>query len=68
MEVFKNEAIALFGEFNWKEEVAKAASWIGLEGTTEYLEYVDSYTSEPFKFAYITDIKFKLQNAKSDCP
>jgi hypothetical protein len=66
-EQFKNEAITIFGQLNWKEEVAKAASWIGLEGTAEYINYIDSYTTQPLKFVYITDIKFKLQNAKTDC-
>ncbi|QHI36725.1 hypothetical protein IMCC3317_20950 [Kordia antarctica] len=69
-EAFKNEAIGIFGAMNWKEEVAKAISWIGLEGTIEYNNYIDNYTGNTnvAKFFYITGIKLKIETAKNDCP
>ena len=63
---FKNEAISVFGN-NWIEEVAEAASWIGLESTPEYADYHNSYSSSLSKFTYILDIRYKLLNAKTNC-
>ncbi|WP_430413127.1 hypothetical protein [Kordia sp.] len=68
--VFKNEAISIFGNMNWKEEVATAISWIGLEGTSEYLDYLNNYSAPAnfLKLAYISQINQRIQTAKNNCP
>lgn len=64
---FKNQAISVFGN-NWKHEIAKAVSWIGLDRTAEYSTYRNSYLVDYSKFQYIVDIKNKISTAKSICP
>ncbi|TYA52962.1 hypothetical protein [Formosa maritima] len=63
---FKNEAISLFGTTNWIENVAEAISWIGLENTQEYTNYINSIVN-PVKLLYILNIRNKIQSAKSNC-
>ena len=65
-QAFKDEAISVFG-VNWKREVAKSVSWIGLEDTAEYLVYVNSYGSQFQKKLYIANIRNKIINAKNTC-
>ena len=64
--VFKNEAISLFGSNNWIEKIAEAISWIGLENTQEYTNYINSIVN-PIELLYILDIRNKIQSAKSNC-
>ena len=63
---FKNLAQTVFGQ-EWKAEIAKAASWIGLENTPQYVSYLNSYNLQPIKKAYIVDIRYKVQNAIKKC-
>lgn len=65
---FKNDAISVFGLTNWKQEVAKAVSWIGLEQTDGYATYLNNYTTNVTKLLYLQSIVSKLNNAKSNCP
>lgn len=64
---FKNEAINVFGN-NWKQELAKAISWIGLEQTSDYNSYISGYQSSPNKLLYISAIRNKIQNSNKNCP
>lgn len=64
---FKNEAISVFGT-NWKTELSRAASWIGLENTAEYSSYINSYSTTPSKFIYISQIRHKIQPLNKTCP
>ncbi|MCD0478144.1 hypothetical protein LPB90_06725 [Chryseobacterium sp. LC2016-29] len=63
---FKNEALNTFGS-NWKKELAKAISWIGLEATSEYESYFNSYVSSPNKYFYIKEIRNKILNSNNGC-
>lgn len=64
--IFKTEAINLFGN-TWKEKLSEAASWIGLEATDGYIDYLNSYSTNYLQLLYITDFKTKLNNAKKTC-
>src|SRR5690554_1265181 len=61
---FKNNAQSIFGN-NWKQEVAKAISWIGLESTSGFLPYRNSYSG--LQFIFISSIKTKIQTTNKDC-
>ena len=61
---FKNEAENRFGA-NWKQEVSRSISWIGLEETSDYLTYRNSY--DGFQFLYITTIRSKIANTNKNC-
>jgi hypothetical protein len=63
---FKSQAQSVFGS-NWKREISKAVSWLGLEKTPEYSTYVNSYISDFSKFQYISDIKYNISTAKKTC-
>lgn len=63
---FVTRANNVFGA-NWKQEVSKAVSWIGLEGTIEYNNYLNSYT-DPFKQAYILGAKSEISITNNNCP
>ncbi len=65
--VFVNNAVSTFGT-NWKQEVAKAVSWIGLENTDEYSTYLNSYSTQPMKFLYINDIRNIISVTNNNCP
>ena len=65
---FSNEAISIFGLSNWKQEIARAVSWIGLEGTSEFGDYLNSYSFAPTQLLYINDIRNKILTANSNCP
>lgn len=63
---FKNKAINLFGT-NWKKEVSKAISWIGLEQTAEYDSYINSYPPNSGQKFYHVSIKNEIQLSKNEC-
>lgn len=63
---FKNDAINLFGN-NWKQEISKAVSWLGLENTAEYNTYYNTYNTNPQKQLYIALIKTKITNSNNNC-
>ena len=63
---FKNLAISTFGT-NWRRELAKGVSYIGLENTTEYQNYINEYSLLPIKILYLTDIRNKISTAKNTC-
>jgi hypothetical protein len=63
---FKSEAIALFGN-NWKQEISKISSWMGLEETVGYNNFILSYQGQTAKINYIINIRSNLLNAKNDC-
>jgi len=62
---FKNNAENIFG-VDWKSEIAEAASWIGLESTNEYANYINQINNT-IKQLYILDIQNKVFNAEYDC-
>ena len=64
---FTSNAYTTFGS-NWKQEVAQAISWIGLENTNEYSTYINNYSTQPLKFLSISDIRNKISNTNSNCP
>jgi hypothetical protein len=51
---------------NWEREIAKAVSWIGLEGTLEYDTYSNSYSSTAQRL-YLMNIRTKITNANANC-
>src|SRR5690554_754371 len=61
---FRNTAQNVFGN-NWKHEVAKAISWIGLENTNGYLPYRNAYSG--FQFIYISSIRTKITTTYNEC-
>ncbi|WP_445712155.1 hypothetical protein [Flavobacterium sp.] len=64
---FKTRAISVFGN-RWKQKVAQAASWIGLEKTQGYLAYIDSHLSDFPKYQYLNLFKnVEILDAKSNC-
>lgn len=65
--VFKNQMIAIFG-VNWKHEVAKAISWIGLESTLDYPSYISSYPANTPKQEFAQNPMLLLTLAKNNCP
>ncbi|SEA77070.1 hypothetical protein [Psychroflexus halocasei] len=62
---FINEAQNIF-DADWKLQVSDAVSWIGLELTSEYLNYV-SQINNPAKQQYILDFRNKINDAKNNC-
>lgn len=64
---FKNLAISTFGT-NWKREISKGVSYIGLENTPEYQNFINEYSLLPIKMLYLTDIRNKIATAKNTCP
>jgi len=65
---FKNNAITTFGVNNWIEKVAEAVSWIGLEDTTEYQNYLNSYPNNSIQYFYISSINSQIITANKNCP
>ena len=63
---FKNNAQSLFGN-NWKREISKAASWMGLESTDGYINYLNGYSNNFQQFLFIQQIRNNVSNLKSDC-
>jgi hypothetical protein len=64
---FKNRAMNTFGN-NWKRKVAQATSWIGLELTASYQNYINSHQSNFPQWQYLTLFKnLEILDAKSDC-
>jgi hypothetical protein len=64
---FKTRAMNVFGT-NWKKKVAQATSWIGLEQTAGYQNYIDSHLSDFPKYQYLNLFKnVEILNAKSNC-
>jgi hypothetical protein len=49
-------------------EIAKAVSFIGLEGIPAYNNYINSYAQEPLKLFYINNIKNKIASTNNNCP
>ncbi|GAA3792578.1 hypothetical protein GCM10022271_26140 [Corallibacter vietnamensis] len=66
-DVFKNEAISAFGATDWKQKVAEAASWQGLELTDGYNDYINTFSSNITQLLYINAFDNKLQTAKNEC-
>lgn len=64
---FVNNANSAFGA-NWKQEVSKAVSWIGLEGASGYNTYINNYISNAPQYFFITQIRSLLSSANSNCP
>ncbi|HQA75282.1 hypothetical protein, partial [Flavobacterium sp.] len=64
---FKDEAIAVFG-INWRTKLAEAVSWIGLESTIEYTNYINTYSIDIPKFLHISNIRTKISTANNNCP
>lgn len=65
--VFKTRAMNVFGN-NWKRKVAQATSWIGLEETAGYQNYINSHQSNFTQYGYIRFFKnVEVLDAKSDC-
>ncbi|HEX8577875.1 MAG TPA: hypothetical protein VF677_16440 [Flavobacterium sp.] len=64
---FKAEAINLFGS-SWKREIAKASSYVGLEKTSNFINYINGYSSNTSKFLYLMDFRNKMSTANNDCP
>jgi hypothetical protein len=53
---------------NWKRKVAQATSWIGLEQTADYQNYIDSHSSNTLQRLYLEVFKnIEILDAKSDC-
>ncbi len=61
---FRTEAENVFGS-NWKQEVARAISWRGLEETSGYLPYRNNY--DGFQYLYIVNIITKIENGNKNC-
>lgn len=64
---FVAEASNLFGA-NWKREISKAVSYMGLENTSIYATYLNGYSTNIPKFTYIMDIRNKIAAADNNCP
>ena len=64
---FTNNATSTFGT-NWKQEVAEAISWIGLENTSEYSTYLNGFSTQPSKFLYINNIRNTISSTNNNCP
>ncbi|WP_396177059.1 hypothetical protein [Flavobacterium sp.] len=57
----------VFGN-KWKRKVAQATSWIGLELTAGYQNYINSHQSNFPQWQYLTVFKnLEILDAKSDC-
>lgn len=63
---FKDEAMNVFGS-NWKQEIARAVSYIGLKHTDGYSNYINSYSTAYLKLIFINSIRSKITNANSQC-
>jgi len=63
---FKDNSQNLFGS-NWKKEISKAVSWIGLEKTDGYANYINNYSSSIQQFIFIQQIRNNISNLNSDC-
>lgn len=64
---FKTRAMNIFGN-RWKQKIAQATSWIGLEETAGYDNYIDSHQSNFPQWQYLTLYKnTEILAAKSTC-
>ncbi|WP_291136890.1 hypothetical protein [Flavobacterium sp. UBA7663] len=64
---FKTRAMNIFGN-RWKQKIAQATSWIGLEETAGYDNYIDSHQSNFTQWQYLTLYKnTEILAAKSTC-
>ena len=52
---------------NWKQEVAKAISWIGLENTNGHIDYLNSFGIQLQKLLYAQNIRAKIENTNNNC-
>jgi len=43
-------------------------SRVGLENTNEYSTYLNSFSTEPLKFLYISDIRNTISFTNNNCP
>ena len=63
---FRTEAENVFGN-NWKQEVARAVSWIGLEKTNNFLDYIASFGFNIQKINFAQNIKIKIATLNKNC-
>ena len=63
---FREQAISVWGS-NWKHDVAKAVSYLGLELTEGFVNYRNSLMPNVAKFAYFDNIKDRITIANSLC-
>jgi hypothetical protein len=53
----------------WKQKVAPATSWIGLEQTEGYQNYINSHSSFILQKLYLEVFRsIEILDAKSTCP
>ncbi|MCK6607624.1 MAG: hypothetical protein L6Q46_04875 [Flavobacterium sp.] len=65
--IFKTRAMNVFGN-RWKQKVAQATSWIGLEETADYQNYINSHSSNILQKLYLEVFKsIEILDAKSTC-
>ena len=63
---FRTEAQNVFGS-NWKQEVPRAVSWIGLENTTGHVDYLASFGIQLQKLLYAQNIRTKIATLNKNC-
>src|SRR5690554_4471475 len=63
---FRTEAQNVFGN-NWKQEVARAVSWVGLEKTNNFLDYIASFGFNIQKINFAQNIKIKIATSNKNC-
>lgn len=65
---FKTRAMNFFGN-RWKQKVAQATSWIGLEQTEGYQNYINSHSPFILQKLYLEVFRsIEILDAKSTCP
>lgn len=63
---FRDNAENVFGS-NWKVEVARAVSWIGLEGTDGFIDYIASFGFNIQKINFAQNIETKISTLNKNC-
>lgn len=64
--IFQSQCVSTFGQSNWINETAVTASWIGLDLTSGFNNYLSNYNSNQQNF--ITNFTIYLSTSKSNCP
>lgn len=63
---FTNNMKKIFGN-DWKQELAKGISWVGLEKTEGYNNYINAYSNQIAKILFLSQLRNKISQTNKKC-